>query len=66
MCIPFIHKTDQRYDTFAALTNAEVTAELLTDSAGIGYRDQWNSRLTSRGYQVTGHLLKSLINESPK
>jgi DNA phosphorothioation-associated putative methyltransferase len=56
----FIHKTDQRYDTFATLTDAEVKAGLLADSAGIGYRDQWNDRLVSRGYQITGHLLESV------
>jgi DNA phosphorothioation-associated putative methyltransferase len=59
----FIHKTDQRYDTFATLTDAEVKAGLLVDSAGIGYRDQWNDRLMSRGYQITGHLLESMAHE---
>ena len=59
----FIHKTDQRYDTFATLTDAEVKAGLLADSAGIGYRDQWNDRLVSRGYQITGHLLENKAHE---
>ena len=49
----FLHKTDFRYDLFADLTKAEVDAGLLEDSAGIGYREQWEARVAERGYVIT-------------
>jgi DNA phosphorothioation-associated putative methyltransferase len=49
----FLHKTDQRYDLYAELTQAEVSAGLLEDSAGIGYREQWEARVEERGFVIT-------------
>lgn len=49
----FLHKTDDRYDLFAALTQEEVKAGLLDDAAGIGYREQWNQRLVDCGFEIT-------------
>jgi DNA phosphorothioation-associated putative methyltransferase len=49
----FLHKTDDRYDLFASLTQAEIEAGLLEDSAGIGYREQWAARVHDRGFEIT-------------
>lgn len=56
----FIHKTDDRYDRFAELTQAEEMAGLLEDSAGIGYHDQWNDRLKNVGYEIKDHTLRQI------
>jgi DNA phosphorothioation-associated putative methyltransferase len=44
-------------DTFAALTNAEIEAGLLTDPAGIGTLRAWEERLVAAGFAVVGHEL---------
>lgn len=56
----FLHKTDIRYDQFADLTKAEVQAGLLADSAGIGYREQWEARLEQAKATINGHSLTIL------
>src|SRR5262249_51818065 len=50
--------------TFAALTQSELDAGLLSDSGDIGTRSGWESRLTANGYIVRGHELLRADSEA--
>jgi DNA phosphorothioation-associated putative methyltransferase len=53
----FIPVDHPLYPTFAALTQQEEEAGLLTETATIGTRDGWETRLRDRGVAVEGHCL---------
>ena len=53
----FLHKTDYRFDTFAKLTKSEEEAGLLESTSEIGYRDQWRSLVTQKGFGIHGNSL---------
>lgn len=45
------------YDLFAELTRQEETAGLLAETATIGTRDGWETRLREGGWRIEGHTL---------
>ncbi len=55
-----LHPDHPRWLEFASLSRALDDAGLLRDAHLIGYREQWNARLRSRGYVVIGHSLERL------
>lgn len=48
------------YEKFKKLTIREEEAGLLDEPLGIGFRKQWEGRLTERGYKIRGHQLTSV------
>jgi len=58
----FIHRSDDRWDLFRAITAAEEAAGLFEKPATIGYRDQWHELLRSKALTLVGHELRPLPN----
>jgi DNA phosphorothioation-associated putative methyltransferase len=56
----FLPEDYPQYQTFAALTRQEEECGLLADTATIGTRDGWQSRLHEAGMEVRGHNLVRL------
>ncbi|GGY07802.1 hypothetical protein GCM10007160_39010 [Litchfieldella qijiaojingensis] len=53
-----------RYSEYSQLTAALEHAGLLQNSHAVGYRRQWQERLTSGGYRIEGHTLKVVDAEA--
>jgi DNA phosphorothioation-associated putative methyltransferase len=53
----FVSATYPRRKVFALLTEMEVEAGLLVDTANIGTRRGWEEHLASRGFRTQGHTL---------
>jgi hypothetical protein len=51
----FLPEDYPEYETVAALTRAEEELGLLTDTATIGTREGWHSRLRAAGVTIEGH-----------
>jgi DNA phosphorothioation-associated putative methyltransferase len=56
----FVGQDHPKREVFAALTEAEASAGLLDESAGIGTHLHWEARLSASGYAVVGHQLLRL------
>lgn len=56
----FVTQNYPQWPQFAALTQAEEAAGLLEDSADIGTRQRWDTRLAERGFVITGHELQRI------
>lgn len=50
--------------TFSELTQAELAAGMLDQAHTVGYRRQWEARLTAAGLAVQGHQLK-IVERAP-
>lgn len=68
---PILHRKDTfilpdypGYAKFKKLTLAEEAAGLLTDTASIGFKNQWEARLSERGYRIRGHQLLTIKTKS--
>jgi DNA phosphorothioation-associated putative methyltransferase len=53
----FLHPEHPLFDKFAKLTKQEEKAGLLENTATIGTRDGWTTRLAEKGYSLRGHRL---------
>jgi DNA phosphorothioation-associated putative methyltransferase len=53
----FLHREHPLYDKFARLTDQEERHGLLRDTAHIGTRAGWETRLREKGFAVRGHRL---------
>lgn len=53
----FLHGEHELWEKFAKLTEKEEKAGLLDETATIGTRDGWNTRLAEKGYALRGHRL---------
>jgi len=58
----FVAEDYPRRAVFAALTQAEMAAGLLDDSAGIGTQQRWEARLAERAYAIVDHDLQRVID----
>ncbi len=61
---PILHRKETfllpdypHYEKFKKLTLKEEDAGLLEEPLGIGFRKQWEDRLSERGYKIRGHQL---------
>ncbi|MEY4228106.1 MAG: hypothetical protein RLZ84_698, partial [Actinomycetota bacterium] len=48
----FLHRGDPRWEGFAEITAAEEKAGLYADTSTIGYRNQWQMLLKSKGFSL--------------
>jgi DNA phosphorothioation-associated putative methyltransferase len=53
----FLHEGHPLREKFAKLTAQEEKAKLLEDTATIGTREGWQTRLAEKGYALRGHRL---------
>lgn len=53
----FLHKSDPRWEQFAALTHREEEIGLLGSSGPIGLREQWEALLVRKKVMVEGHSI---------
>jgi DNA phosphorothioation-associated putative methyltransferase len=61
----FLHSEHELYEKFARFTLQEEKAGLLDETATIGTRDGWETRLTTKGYTLRGHRLVRVKDSKP-